>query len=66
MHYLAHAGSTDLTRPAAASIWPVQPVHKTAGTSAQTAADGRLHTLRVTGADDPQVSALLLETWLAL
>lgn len=45
-------------------IWPVQPVHKIEGISAQKEPDGRLRVLLVTDADDPETPALLLETWL--
>ncbi len=47
-------------------IWPVRPVHKVEGVSAQKMPDGRLRVLLVTDADDPQTPALLLETWLSL
>lgn len=48
------------------NIWPLQPVHKVEGISVQQADDGRLRILLVTDADEPQVPALLLETWLAM
>lgn len=47
-------------------IWSVEPVHKIEGISVQKVADGRLQVLLVTDADDPQVPALLLETWLPM
>lgn len=47
-------------------VWPVEPVHKIEGISVQKVADGRLQVLLVTDADDPQVPALLLETWLPM
>lgn len=47
-------------------IWPLQPVHKVEGISAQKVPDGQLRVLLVTDADDPQTPALLLETWLSV